>query len=168
MIEAMRTLMILLITAGMACAQQSYDLVVYGGTAGGVMTAVAGARQGLKTVLVNPGNHIGGMVSGGLSGTDTGRKEVVGGLSLEFYFRGRPLLWPRPALAGTRLDAGAKVAESIMREMLKERGVTLVENHRLREKSGVRKDGAASWRLRRRMARAFRARCSPTRRMKAT
>jgi len=51
------------------------------------MTAVAGARQGLKTVLVNPGKHIGGMVSGGLSGTDTGRKEVVGGLSLEFYFR---------------------------------------------------------------------------------
>jgi predicted Rossmann-fold nucleotide-binding protein len=34
-----------LCVAGAVAAQQSYDLVVYGGTAGGVMTAVAGARQ---------------------------------------------------------------------------------------------------------------------------
>ena len=122
-------------------AQQSFDLVVYGGTAGGVMTAVSGARQGLKVALVSPGNHIGGMVSGGLSATDVGRREVIGGLSLEFYYRvGRhygldrhlqDLAWlPEP-----------KVAESILRAMLKESGVTVVENHRLREKTGVRKDG---------------------------
>ena len=57
-----------------AVAAQEYDLVVYGGTAGGVTTAVAGARHGMKTVLLEPGNHIGGMVSGGLSGTDVGTK----------------------------------------------------------------------------------------------
>ncbi len=142
MIEAMRTLIVLLIAMGMASAQQSFDLVVYGGTAGGVMTAVAGARQGLKTVLVNPGKHIGGMVSGGLSGTDTGRKEVVGGLSLEFYFRAGRYYGLDRHLQELAWMPEPKVAESIMREMLKERGVTLVENHRLREKSGVRKDGA--------------------------
>lgn len=126
---------------GTLCAQQSYDLVVYGGTAGGVMTAVAGARQGLKVALVNPGRHVGGLVSGGLSGTDTGRREVIGGLALEFYFRAgrfydldrhlQELAWmPEP-----------KVAEQIMREMLKEQGVTLIEESPLREKTGVAKEG---------------------------
>ena len=51
----------------------SYDLVVYGGTAGGVMTAVAAAREGLSVGLVEPGRHVGGMVSGGLGWTDYGR-----------------------------------------------------------------------------------------------
>lgn len=126
---------------GTLCAQQSYDLVVYGGTAGGVMTAVAGARQGLKVALVNPGRHVGGLVSGGLSGTDTGRREVIGGLALEFYFRAgryyeldrhlQELAWmPEP-----------KVAERIMREMLQEQGVTLIEENTLREKTGVSKEG---------------------------
>ncbi|MBA3974516.1 MAG: FAD-dependent oxidoreductase [Candidatus Solibacter sp.] len=138
----MRTLFILLLAAASAAAQQSYDLVVYGGSAGGVMTAVAAARQGLKVALVNPGRHIGGLVSGGLSGTDTGRKEVIGGLALEFYFRAgryynldrhlQELAWmPEP-----------KVAEQIMRDMLRENNVTLIENQRLREETGVRKQGA--------------------------
>lgn len=132
---------IFLLTAASMSAQSSYDLVVYGGTAAGVATAVSGARQGLKTVLLEPGNHIGGMVSGGLSGTDVGRREVIGGMALEFYFRAgrhyklerhlQELAWmPEP-----------HVAESIMREMLKEAGVTLLERHRLREKDGVRREG---------------------------
>ncbi len=34
-----------------------------------------------------------------------------------------------------------KVAEAVMRDMLKKAGVTLLERHRLREKTGVRKEG---------------------------
>ena len=78
----MKALIVLLLTGNAAVAQHSYDLVVYGGSASGVMTAVAGARQGLQVALVNPGRHIGGLVSGGLSGTDTGRREVIGRLAL--------------------------------------------------------------------------------------
>lgn len=137
----MRTLVFLFAAASMS-AQSSYDLVVYGGTAAGVATAVSGARQGLKTVLLEPGNHVGGMVSGGLSGTDVGRREVIGGMGLEFYFRAgrhyklerhlQELAWmPEP-----------HVAESMMREMLKEAGVTLLERHRLREKDGVSRQGS--------------------------
>lgn len=136
----MRMLTLILAAAG-AFAQQNSDLVVYGGTAGGVMTAVAAARQGLKVTLVHPGAHIGGMVSGGLSGTDMGKREVIGGMALEFYFRAgrhyqldrhlQELAWmPEPG-----------VAEAIMRTMLREAGVTLVENKRLRERTGVRKEG---------------------------
>src|SRR5258708_1971313 len=66
---------------------QTFDLVVYGGTAGGVMTPVSGARMGLKVALLEPRGHIGGMVSGGLSHTDVGKREVIGGDALEFYWR---------------------------------------------------------------------------------
>ena len=69
------------------CAEPAYDLVVYGGTAGGVITAVSGAREGLRVILIEPGRHLGGMATGGLSRTDFGKKEVIGGYALEFYWR---------------------------------------------------------------------------------
>jgi ribulose 1,5-bisphosphate synthetase/thiazole synthase len=66
---------------------RNFDLVIYGGTAGGVMTAVAAAREGLQVAIVEPGRHLGGMVTGGLSRTDFGKREVLGGLAVEFYQR---------------------------------------------------------------------------------
>lgn len=138
----MKRLILLLLAAGTAPAQQSFDLVVYGGTAAGVMTAVSGARQGLKTVLLEPRNHVGGMVSGGLSGTDVGRREVIGGLALEFYYlAGRHYELERH-LQEIAWMPEPKVAEAIFRRMLREAGVTLLERHRLREKTGVKKTGA--------------------------
>jgi len=130
-----------LAAAGALPAQQSYDLVVYGGTAGGAMTAVAGARQGMKVALVNPGRHIGGLVSGGLSGTDTGRREVIGGLALEFYFRAGRYYKLERHLQELAWMPEPKAAEQIMRDMLKEQAVTLIENSPLREKTGVAKEG---------------------------
>src|SRR5205823_7258738 len=62
-----------------AFAQERYDLVVYGGTAGGIITAVSGAREGLKVALLEASAHLCGMATGGLSRTDFGKKEVIGG-----------------------------------------------------------------------------------------
>ena len=59
-------------------------MVIYGGTASGV---IAAAKEGLRVALVEPGRHVGGMVSGGLSHTDYGNPAVIGGLALEFYER---------------------------------------------------------------------------------
>ena len=123
------------------CQAQQFDIVVYGGTAGGAIMAVTTARDGLKTALIEPGNHIGGMVSGGLSWTDYGKKEVIGGTALEFYFRvgkhydlfrhGQEIGWlPEP-----------HVAEQILRQMLKEAGVTVYERHGIKQKGGVEKRG---------------------------
>ncbi|WP_395142376.1 FAD-dependent oxidoreductase, partial [Armatimonas sp.] len=56
------------------------DLCVYGGTASGVSAAVQAARLGLHVLLIAPERHIGGLTAGGLSYTDTGRKEAIGGL----------------------------------------------------------------------------------------
>jgi hypothetical protein len=137
----MKTFAAILFLAASAAAQQTYDLVVYGGTAAGVMTAVSGARQGLKTALLEPRSHVGGMVSGGLSGTDVGRREVIGGLALEFYYRAGRYYQLDRHLQETAWMPEPKVAETIMRDMLKESGAALFERHRLREKTGVRKEG---------------------------
>ena len=48
------------------------DVAVYGATASGVMAAAAAHAAGADVVLVDPGAHVGGMVSGGLSWTDVG------------------------------------------------------------------------------------------------
>ena len=63
------------------------DVVVYGATAAGVMAAVAARDAGAATVLVEPGAHVGGMVSGGLSWTDVGDTRVIGGRTRRFYGR---------------------------------------------------------------------------------
>jgi FAD dependent oxidoreductase len=63
------------------------DVIVYGGTSAGVTAAVQAARMGKSVVLVCPDTHLGGLSSGGLGWTDTGRKEVIGGLARQFYHR---------------------------------------------------------------------------------
>ncbi|HYK87708.1 MAG TPA: FAD-dependent oxidoreductase [Acidobacteriota bacterium] len=118
-----------------------YDVVVYGATAGGVITAVSAAREGLKVALLEPRDHLGGMVSGGLSYTDYGRKEVIGGYALEFFWR----VGNRYSLRRFGQDASwyfePHVAEQVFREMLDDAGVNVLVRHRLREKTGVMKAG---------------------------
>ncbi len=134
-------LILILVTGGLQAATQKFDLVVYGGTAGGVVTAVSGAREGLRVVLLEPGTHLGGMTTGGLSRTDVGKREVIGGMALEFYRR-----------LGKRYEVGRygqdvawyfepHVGEQVLDEMLREAKVTVVKRQRLREQSGVRKSG---------------------------
>ncbi len=125
------------LVAGTLLAQQSFDLVVYGGTAGGVMTAVAAARHGMKTALLEPRHHVGGMATGGLSRTDTGVREVVGGLALEFYYRVGERYEMKRYKNPVAWFYEPKVGESVMLEMLREAGVTVLFHHRLLEKNGV-------------------------------
>jgi len=61
------------------------DVVVYGGTAAGLAAAQAASRDGASVIVVEPSKHIGGLVTGGISCTDTGTPQFVGGLSSEFY-----------------------------------------------------------------------------------
>jgi hypothetical protein len=132
---------LLFLFAAAVLSAQTYDLVVYGGTAGGAITAVSGARSGLKVALVEPRNHIGGMVSGGLSHTDVGKREVIGGYSLEFYARAGTYYGLPQYLQDIAWYVEPKVAETLFRQMLQEAGVTVIFNRRLREKEGVHKEG---------------------------
>jgi hypothetical protein len=134
-------------------APQSFDVVVYGGTAGGVVTAIAAAREGATVALLEPRDHLGGMVSGGLGFTDFGKKEVIGGYSLEYYERagrkyGVPIQW----------YLESHVAEAIFREWAAEAGVKVFYRHRLVEKTGVSKDGTRITSIRLENGAEFRAR----------
>lgn len=60
-------------------AADTVDVCVYGGTASGVMAAVAAAREGCRVLLVEPSRWLGGMTGGGLCHIDWGRPEAVGG-----------------------------------------------------------------------------------------
>ncbi len=137
----MRLAFILAFVASAFAAERSFDVVVYGGTAGGVVSAVTAAREGLNTALISPDKHLGGMVSGGLSNTDVGKKEVIGGTALEFYLRagrkyglsdfGQEIAWRHEP----------HVAEEIFRQMIASSGAYVFEA-RLKERGGVRTAGA--------------------------
>ena len=67
--------------------KKSYDVIVYGGTSGGVIAAVKVARMGKSVLLISPLKHLGGLTSNGLGATDIGNKAAIGGMSREFYQR---------------------------------------------------------------------------------
>src|SRR5688572_27846975 len=75
----------LLRLAAFAGDPASYDVVVYGGTSGGITAAIQAKKMGKSVVPIEPGRHLGGLTSGGLGATEIGNKAAIGGLSREFY-----------------------------------------------------------------------------------
>ena len=63
------------------------SVIVYGGTSSAITAAVQAKRMGNSVLVVCPDERLGGMTSNGLGWTDTGNKEVIGGLAREFYHR---------------------------------------------------------------------------------
>jgi hypothetical protein len=136
-----------------AAEGEPYDIVVYGGTSGGVVAAVQAARMGKSVVIIEPGRHLGGLTSGGLGMTDSGDTAAIGGLSREFYRRvekhyADAAAWKfeskadyhyfrEPADARFRFEP--HVAEAIFGDMLREAGVKIVLGERLDLKQGVKK-----------------------------
>jgi len=129
-----------------------YDVVIYGATSAGVTAAIQVQAMGRTAVIVEPGQHVGGLTSGGLGSTDTGNKAVVGGLSREFYRRIKkyyddPQVWRYESQADyaryrPQDDAmwtfEPHVAESVLRHMLEQSGARVFFGERLQRKNGVR------------------------------
>src|SRR4051812_35359435 len=80
-------LFMLLSATARAADEPTYDLVIYGGTSGGIAAAIQARRMGKSAVVIEPGKHLGGLTSGGLGATDIGNKAAIGGISREFYQR---------------------------------------------------------------------------------
>lgn len=66
-----------------------YDVVIVGGTPGGIMAAIAAAREGMDVVLLERTWHIGGLPANGLGATDITTRGATAGLFLEFVQRNR-------------------------------------------------------------------------------
>ena len=141
---------------------EDFDVVVYGGTSGGVIAAVQAKAMGKSVVLVGPDKHLGGLSSGGLGFTDTGNKAVIGGLAREFYHRvwrhyDRPEAWrwqPKseygnkgqgtPAIDGTQRTMWIfepSVAEKVFEDLVREHRIPVVRNEWLDRARGVKKTG---------------------------
>ena len=61
------------------------DICIYGATSAGVIAAYAAEKCGKSVLLIEPGQMIGGMTTGGLGQTDIGNKQAITGLARRFY-----------------------------------------------------------------------------------
>ncbi|HPT25509.1 MAG TPA: FAD-dependent oxidoreductase [Bryobacteraceae bacterium] len=126
------------------------DIIVYGGTSSGIAAAIQCSRMGKSVILLEPGTHLGGLTTGGLSWTDIGNKVVIGGIAREFYQRIKkkyedPKLWtsetreqyferrrgPNAINEDAMWTFEPKVASAVYREMLTEAGVKVITGARL-------------------------------------
>ncbi len=138
-----------------AAAAKEYDVVVYGGNSAAISAAVQAKRMGKSVVVVSPDKHLGGLTSGGLGWTDSGRKEAVGGISREFYQRlkrhyDQPQAWKfqKPAeYSRYRKDDDAMwvfepgVAEAAFEALVEEHGIPVLREEWLNRENGVVKAG---------------------------
>jgi hypothetical protein len=66
---------------------ENWQVIVYGGTPGGIMAAIAAARQGCRTLLLERSAHVGGMSTSGLGKSDIENRAAIAGLFCEFVRR---------------------------------------------------------------------------------
>ncbi len=137
------------------------DVVVYGGTSAAIIAAVEVSQSGKSVILVSPDLHLGGLTSGGLGWTDTGKKEAIGGLSRDFYHRiwqyynnDEAWKWQKREDyggkgQGTKAVDGSKrtmwifephVAEIVFEDYIKEFNIKTFRDEWLNRLSGIQKD----------------------------
>lgn len=156
------TVVVCIILAG--CKKENVyraDVIVYGGTSAAVTSAVQAKRMGRSVIVVSPDRHLGGMSSSGLGFTDTGNKEVIGGLAREFYqliynHYQKPEAWKwqkqseygnrgqgNPAIDGEKRTMWIfepHVAEEAFETLVKENNINVLRDEWLDRENGVIKD----------------------------
>lgn len=136
------------------------DVIIYGGTSAAVMAAVEVVQSGKSVIIVSPDIHLGGLTAGGLGWSDTGKKEVIGGLARNFYQRvynqyqqEEAWKWMKkeeygntgqgtPAIDGnmrTMWIFEPHIAEDIFEEMVKENNIEVYRDEWLDREHGVKK-----------------------------
>ncbi len=127
------------------------DIVIYGGTPGGLAAAAAVVREKATVIVIEPTSHIGGMVTGGIAITDTGTPQLVGGLAHQYFdevaakepppapavllSRGKQFPWRTPL----KWDIEPKYARAVFDEWVKRGGYQLLIGKRV---EAVAKKGA--------------------------
>lgn len=134
-------LLVSLIVFPCSCQEgEFFDVVVYGGTPGGVISAVAASRNGAKVLLIEQTNHVGGLSTSGINTAESEHmiNKAITGIALEFYVRmgeqfpdgyfetfhdGRMLNFEKGDPA---FFFESHIAEELYNEMLKEAEVTVL------------------------------------------
>ncbi|GET34047.1 protein-xanthan lyase [Prolixibacter bellariivorans] len=136
----------------------SADVVIYGGTPAAITAAVELTRSNKHVVIVCPEKHLGGMSSNGLGFTDTGDKNIIGGIAKEFYQRlytyydkEEAWNWQSKSEYGNKgqdtpaIDGGTKsmwifephVAENVFENFIEENKIAVYRDHWLDRNDGV-------------------------------
>src|SRR5690554_1974490 len=157
-------LAILFLAFTIACSpteeqEEVNDVVIYGGTSAAISAAVQAKRMGKSVIIISPDTHLGGLTSGGLGFTDTGKKEVIGGISREFYQKvydhyqsDEAWQWQGRSEYGNKgqgtpaIDGDARtmwifephVAEKVFEDFVKENELEVLRDEWLDRESGVR------------------------------
>ena len=136
----------------------SADIVIYGGTSAGISAAIQAARLEKSVIIIEPTNRLGGLTTGGLGQTDIGNKQVIGGVSREFYRNIKKhykdstnWVWQYQSeykdggqtRSGKNEDAmwtfEPSAALKVYHKMLKNLNITIIYNQRLNRATGVSK-----------------------------
>jgi hypothetical protein len=130
-----------------ASSTSNFDVVVYGGTPSGIIAACEAAQAGKSVCLIEPSQHVGGMMTSGLTASDYHNPNTVGGKALSFYYRVGSLyqslvhaklnksLAKRDQLISKITypvwDYESHIGEQVFNQMLLESGVTCILGKRI-------------------------------------
>lgn len=137
----------------------SADVIIYGGTSAGVTASIQTARLGKSVILIEPGNRLGGLTTGGLGQTDIGNKQVIGGIAREFYknikiYYNDSINW-KWQTKSEYVDGGQtrtgiyedamwtfepSAALKVFHKMIENLDIQIIYNERLNRKTGVKKE----------------------------
>ncbi|SFC81644.1 FAD dependent oxidoreductase [Spirosoma endophyticum] len=165
-------------------ATRKADVIIYGGTCAAITAAVQVKKMGKSVIIVSPDKHLGGLSSGGLGFTDTGNKEVIGGLSREFYQRlyqhyqqDSAWKWQKREEYGNKgqgtpaIDGNSRTmwifephaAEKVFEDFVKENALTIYRNEWLdRSAKGVTKKAGSIQSFRTLSGQVYEGKCSST------
>jgi hypothetical protein len=76
--------LLFLLSGNLIAQTKEYDLVIVGGTPGGIMAAIAASREGKTSLVLERSYHIGGLPVNGLGATDIATRGATTGLFKEF------------------------------------------------------------------------------------
>ncbi|MCP4786341.1 MAG: FAD-dependent oxidoreductase [Fuerstiella sp.] len=125
---------------------EAHDVVVYGGTPGGITAAISAAREGAAVILLEQTRHVGGLSTSGLNRDEANHldRKTLGGLGEQFVneaVKRSNGLWTED----NHRTWQSGIAERVFLEMLQEAGVEVQYEQQL---AGVEKDGTRITELR--------------------
>ena len=138
-----------------SCWSAESDVVVYGGTPGGIAASISAAREGASVILLEQTRHVGGLSTSGLN-RDEGNhldRKTLGGLGEQFLneaVKRSNGLWTEDRVRTWQ----SGIAERLFLEMLEEAGVEVRYDQLL---AGVEKDGTRITKLRVQGGESYRA-----------
>jgi flavin-dependent dehydrogenase len=145
----------LLMSVNLIRGAEHYDVVVYGGTPGGIASAISAAREGVSVILLEQTNHVGGLSTSGLN-RDEGNHMIrwtLGGVSEYFTREAARRSGTDPNSEQARIWV-SRIAEELFLEMLEEQNIPIVYGQLI---EGVEMDGSKITALNARGGNSYRA-----------